>query len=324
MRSAERAWWLAALVLLPLSASPHGESLSAVHQQRYSMGTMFDILVYHTSHVEAERAVAQAMDEILRLERVMSHYRADSDLANLNRRGGAESVAVDPSLHEVIRESLAVSRQSGGRFDVTIAPLLRVWRGAAALGRRPSHAEIEAARRCVGYENIEMAESYRVRFWSECVEIDLGGIGKGYAVDRAFAILRAAGVRHALINAGGSSITAMGAPPDRNGWPVLLGATVLVLHGNSLSTSEQNPATAHDGILDPLRGAPADSRFAVSVVAPSATLADALSTTLVMLSVEEGRRLAAQFADVSALWISAAGQVHAAFRESQLELRRAH
>jgi thiamine biosynthesis lipoprotein len=250
----------------------------------------------------------------------MSHFRPDSDLTMLNRRAGGESVAVDASLHEVIRASVAVSRRSGGRFDVTIAPLLRVWKRAAANATRPSADEIAEARRCVGYEKIEIEDRNRVRLRARCVEIDLGGIGKGYAVDRAFAILSAAGIRHAMINAGGSSMMAAGAPPNRNGWPVVLGRSILLLSGNSLSTSQQDPAAPTGDIVDPLRGAPVESRMAVGVIAPSATVADALSTTLVMLPVEEGRQLVAQFPDASAVWISPAGGVHAAFGESRLNL----
>ncbi len=288
------------------------------------MGTMFDILVYHASRAEAQRAVTEALEEILRLEAVMSHFREDSDLTRLNRSAGGEAVTVDPSLDDVIRESLAVSRRSGGRFDVTIAPLLRVWREAAARRSRPSPDEVAQARRCVGYQNIELEHPNRIRLRSRCVEIDLGGIGKGYAVDRALAILRDAGIRHAMINAGGSSIVAMGAPPNRKGWPVLLGRSMLLLSGNSLSTSQQDPGGTYGDIIDPLRRAPAERRLTVSVVAPSATVADALSTTLVMLSVEEGRQLVAQFPGVAAVWMSPAGEVQAAFRESRLNLVQAH
>jgi thiamine biosynthesis lipoprotein len=217
-----------------------------------------------------------------------------------------------------------VSRRSGGRFDVTIAPLLRTWKRAAARGSRPSAEEVAEARQCVGYQNIEMEDPHRIRLRSSCAEIDLGGIGKGYAVDRAFAILRSAGIRHAMINAGGSSIMATGDPPNRKGWPVLLGQSVLLLSGNSVSTSQQDPATPYGDIVDPLRGAPVEGRMHVSVIGPSATVADALSTTLVMLPVEEGRQLAEQFPEVSAVWISPAGQVHAAFRASRLDLVRPH
>jgi thiamine biosynthesis lipoprotein len=295
------------------------------------MGTMFDIVAYHSARDDAERAVASAMEEIFRLDRVMSDYKADSDLSKLNREGGRGFVRVEPSLFEVIRESMTFSRRSGGKFDVTIAPLLETWKAAQAEGRRPSAEEISDARRCVGYEKIEAGAPDRIRFRSDCVRIDLGGIGKGYAVDRAIAVLGAAGIRDALVNAGASSIASIGAPPGREGWPVRLGArvagsTTLLLRNGSISTSQQSfiplsfDSVTFGNIVDPQAGAPARSRMSVSVVAPTATASDALSTTLVLLSVEEGSKLLAQFDNVSALWISPDGELQASYRRSDLQL----
>jgi thiamine biosynthesis lipoprotein len=300
----------------------HTGSLHAVEQHLYSMGTMFDVVAYHASRQEAERAVAKAIDEIVRLDRVMSHFRTDSDLSRLVRDGRGGAVSVDPSLFEVIEESLTVSRRSGGKFDVTIAPLLEIRAKAAAKGRDPSAREIADARRCVGYEKIETRAPDLIRLRSDCLEIDLGGIGKGYAVERAIGILKAAGIRHALINAGSSSIAAIGSPPGRRGWPVRLNARVaghqmLLLRDGSISTSEQSPSL---GILDPDDGAPARSTLTVSVVAPSATISDALSTALMVLPLDDGRKLLSQFADVSALWMTPAGELTAAYGESQLQL----
>jgi thiamine biosynthesis lipoprotein len=317
-------------VLLP-SISPGTQSLSPVHLQRYCMGTMFDIVAYHPSHDDAVRAVAAAMEEIFRLDRVMSDYKAESELSKLNRDGGRGFVRVEPSLFEVIQESMTFSRRSGGKFDVTIAPLLEAWKAAQADGRRPSADELANAGRCVGYEKIEAAAPDRIRFQSECVRIDLGGIGKGYAVDRAIEVLRAAGIRHALVNAGASSIASIGAPPGRDGWPVRLeasvaGSRVLLLRDASMSTSQQQlvPLGLEAGnvgtIVDPQAGAPTQNRMTVSVVAPSATTSDALSTTLVLLTIEEGSKLLAQFADVSALWITPAGTLQASYREAGLQL----
>jgi thiamine biosynthesis lipoprotein len=295
------------------------------------MGTMFDIVAYHWSQPDAERAVQKAMEEIVRLDDVMSHFKPASDLSKLNREGRRGFVTVERSLYEIIEESISFSRRSGGKFDVTIAPLLRTWKEAHARGRSPSAAEISEAKRCVGYDSIEVAAPDRIRFGSDCLEIDLGGIGKGYAVDRAIAVLKAAGIRHALINAGSSSIASLGTPPGGKGWPVRLGASVsgskvLLLRDSSISTSQQNLLShvfepGHFGeILDPQTGRPTDGRMAVSVVAPSATLSDALSTTLLMLSSEEAAKLLAQFADVSAIWITPSGELQAAYRESQLHL----
>lgn len=312
---------LITLIVLLASTSLRTEPFYPVHQQRYCMGTMFDIIAYHSSRADAERAVENAMGEIIRLDQVLSHFKADSDLSKLVREGRSGFIAVEPSLYEVIQESIMFSRRSGGKFDVTIAPLLRKWKEAREKGRSPSAAEISEARRCVGYEKIVAAAPDRIRFRSECLEIDLGGIGKGYAVDRAIAILKAAGIRNALVNAGSSSIASIGAPPGRKGWPVRIGPSassgrVFLLQDTSISTSHQNG----EMILDPHSGAPAGSRMAVSVVAPSATVSDALSTTVLMLSMDDATKLLAEFADVSAFWMSPAGDVQALYRESRLQL----
>jgi thiamine biosynthesis lipoprotein len=326
MRFADPRHVVLACILLALNAPVSGGAPAAVHQQRYAMGTMFDIVVFHHSRADAMRVVGEAFAEIDRLERVMSHYRSDSDLSKLNREARHRPVRVDPSLHEILRDSIEVSRRSGGRFDVTIAPLLRLWKGAAADRRAPTPEALARARRCVGYEKIDLSGADGIRFRSDCLEVDLSGIGKGYAVDRALAVLTAAGIQRAMVNAGGSSIAAVGGPPGRNGWPVLLGEAdaggkVLLLNGQSVSTSQRDPSKPFGEIIDPLTGAPATGGHSVSVIAPTATASDALSTTVLMLRVEEATVLLSAFPDVSAVWISPEGQTRAAYRESRLRLR---
>ena len=284
------------------------------------MGTMFDIVVYHVSRPVAEQAVESAMAEVVRLDRVMSHFKAESDLSRLVREGGRGFVRVDPDLFAVLEESVAMSRRSSGRFDVTIGPLLRAWKKALEENRRPSSAEISAARRCVGYEQIEARPPDRIRLRSDCVEIDLGGIGKGYAVDRAMQILSASGIARAVVNAGSSSIAASGAPPGSAGWPVTLGADAsggktMVLEHASMSTSRQNGE-----IVDPSTGMPSENGNTVTVLAPTATTSDALSTTLLMLSIDEGKKLLAEYAAVSAFWISAEGKLTGVHRGDRLQI----
>lgn len=331
MRFAERGWIRGAVVILLAAAAVGAETLSPVQRQRYSMGTMFNIIVYHTSVVAAERAVDEAIAEIVRLDGVMSNYTQQSDLAQLNREGRRGFVTVEPSLYEVVEQSIAFSRRSGGKFDVTIAPLLRVWKDAFAAGRTPSAQEIAEVRRCVGYERIETRPPNRIRFHSDCLELDLGGIGKGYAVDKAIEVLRSAGIRHAVVNAGGSTIGAIGAPPGLDGWPIELGASVsgrrtMLLRDGAISTSQQRLRHLPFGpgefgeIIDPQRQAPIESETMVSVMTASATSADALSTTLLMLPVQEGKKLLAQFTSVSALWISPAGELQDSYLPLRLRL----
>ena len=285
------------------------------------MGTMFDIVAYHAPREEGERAVARALDEVVRLDQVLSNFEPDTDLSKLVRDGRGKDVEVDRSLYEVIEQSLTFSRHSGGKFDVTIAPLLKVWKNARGEGRDPSAAEIAAAQRCVGYEKIELTPPDRIRLKSDCVEIDLGAIGKGYAVDRAIGVLKTAGIRSALVNGGSSSMASIGGPPDREGWPVRLKAAVagrqtLLLRDTSLSTSEKSPSS---DIIDPGLGGPQASRLTVTVVAPSGTVSDALSTTLLLIPVADGKKLLEQFPDVSALWMTG-GELKAAQGESRLRL----
>lgn len=304
----------------------------ALHdQQRYLMGTMFRIVVYDESAAAAERAASAALAEIARLDRVMSHYKVDSELSRLNREASSEAVTVDPSLYQVVEESLAYSRLSGGRFDVTIGRLLRTWKEADAAGRAPSTREIEEAARCIGYQHVEIVPPDRMRFRSDCLELDLGGIGKGYAVERALAVMRAQGIRDAMVNAGGSTVGAIGAPPGERGWPILIGAPVsgsrmLLLRDESLSTSQQDLTPPMFGrgrfgeIIDTATRSPLLDSTSISVVAKSATASDALSTTLLLMPVDEGQALLEQLPGVSALWISPAGELRATYRASELQV----
>jgi thiamine biosynthesis lipoprotein len=320
----------AALILTLAGPSPRAASPAVSHQQRYSMGTMFDIVAYHEPVADAQRAMAAALDEVVRLDKVLSHYRTDSDLAALERNGNRGFVQVHPDLFAVLRESAEFSRLSAGTFDVTIGPLLKIWREARADGRRPSGAQLGEARRCVGYQRIELEPPDRVQLLSSCLSLDLGGIGKGYAVDRAMAVLASAGIRHALVNAGGSSIAASGHPPGQRGWPVRLGAAsngrTLLLSDGSISTSQQGglalplDAATPGEILDPGTGEPARAGVSVSVVAPRATVSDALSTTLLLLPDGRGPDLLARFPGTSALWISDAGEIRTTYQAARLVL----
>jgi thiamine biosynthesis lipoprotein len=318
MHCAERVL-VAVAAAVSASLAVAADGVSPIHRSRYSMGTMFDIVIYHPSRMDAERAIGQALSEIVRLDQVMSNFKSDSGLSRLNREGGRGFVAVDPSLYDVIRESIRFSHLSGGRFDVTIAPVLRTWKNAHAEGRTPSDRELAAAKQCVGYDKVETAAPDRIRYRTDCVEIDLGGIGKGYAVDRAIAVLQSEGIAHALVNSGGSSIAAIGSPPGRDGWPVHLGtdtarAPSLLLRNESVSTSQQNLVTLafargrFGHIIDPRTSGPVASDLAVSVVARSATASDALTKAMLMLSMDDARALLAHFPGASAVWMSSAGE----------------
>src|SRR5579863_10231722 len=290
-----------------------------VYKKRYAMGTVFEIVAYNDSAGRASAAIDQALDEVVRLDNVMSNFKPESDLSRMNREAHFQTVRIPADLYQVIETSLAYSRLSEGQFDVSVGPVVDLWKAALAGGAAPTATELAQARSCVGYQKIDLIAPDQIEFHSDCTRIDLGSIGKGYAVDRMMAILSANGVERAYIDAGGSTIYGLGTPPDRDGWLVHLRDPSnrldpqVKLVNNSVSTSEQSAASTLSGdapghIVVPGSGKPLRSRCAVSVTAKSATDSDALSTTLLLLGPEKGAALVSRLRDVTAVWVSAEGQ----------------
>jgi len=315
--------FLLAVLMTPLllftGSEISGQSMPFVHKKRYAMGTVFEIVVYNDSVARASSAIDQALDEVVRLDNVLSNFKPKSDLSRMNREAHFHVARIPPDLYKVIETSLVYSRLSDGAFDVSVGPLVDLWKAALAGGATPSGAELARARTCVGYEKIVLLPPDEIEFRSDCMRLDLGAVGKGYAVDRAMEILHANGIERAYIDAGGSTIYGMGAPINHDGWLVHLRDPSnrldpqVKLMTNSVSTSEQTAASKLEGdspghIVDPASGTPLRTGYAVSVTAKSATASDALSTTLLLLGPEKGGALVARLKDVSAIWVSADGR----------------
>jgi FAD:protein FMN transferase len=303
-----------------------------VHKKRYAMGTVFEIVAYSDSAGRASSAIDQALDEVVRLDNVMSNFKPESDLSRMNREAHFHAVRIPADLYQVIEISLAYSRLSEGEFDVSVGPVVDLWKATLAGGTTPTAAEQAQARSCVGYQQIELIAPDQIEFHSDCMRLDLGSIGKGYAVDRAIAILRANGIERAYIDAGGSTMYGMGTPQDRDGWLVHLRDPSnrldpqVKLISNSVSTSEQTAASTLTGdapghIVVPGSGKPLRTRYAVSVTAKSATDSDALSTTLLLLGPEKGAVVVSKLKDVTAIWVSADGQKTIAGCEANITVR---
>jgi FAD:protein FMN transferase len=289
-----------------------------VHKKRYAMGTVFEVVVYGLPIDRASVAIDKALDEAVRLDHVMSNYKDDSDLSLVNRGAHFQTVQIPRDLYRVIEESLPYSRLSKGRFDISVGPLVDLWKAAMQGGPMPTVEEQAKARDCVGYQKIELIPPNRIELHSTCMRLDLGSIGKGYAVDRMAEILRAEGVRNAYINAGGSTILGFGTPPGQKGWTVHLRDPSnnldpeVILIDNSLSTSEQTAASSLSGdspghIVLPANGKPLRTKYAVNVVARSATESDALSTTLLLVGPENGAVIVKELKEAAAMWISRDG-----------------
>jgi len=294
-----------------------------VYKKKYIMGTVFEIAAYERSSEQASVAIEMAFQEILRLDHLMSNYNPESALSHLNQSAHFHAEKVPTDLYNVIQQAMHFSKLSNGKFDITVAPLVNLWKAALSGESIPSVAQQQQAQACVGYEKILLTPPDQITFQCDCVQLDLGAIGKGYAVDRAVTMLYSLGIRNALINAGGSTIFAMGSPPGKSGWLVHLRDPshrvdpYVMLNNESVSTSEQSPASllgrdSAGHIVDPTTGQPLKTEFAVSVVAPTATLSDGLSTTLLLLRPVQGKSLVSQMPDVSAIWVSPKAQIETA------------
>jgi len=296
------------------------QSPSSVYKKKYVMGTVFEVLAYDESPQRASAAIDAALQEAVRLDEVMSNYKYESDLSRLNRTAHFHAQRVSPDLYRVIAESLEYSKLSQGKFDITVGPLVDYWKSVMRGGQSISKAELEKLRACTGYQKIALIPPDQVEFRSPCLQIDLGAIGKGFAVDRIVEILRSNGVSSAFVNAGGSTIYGLGSPPHESGWQVRLrdpsgkNTPEVVLLDDSVSTSEQTaPDLLGDRkaghIVDPETGEPAKTSAAVSAVAKTATSSDALSTTLLLLGPTRSETLIQNTAGAAAIWVSSTGEI---------------
>jgi len=266
-----------------------------------SMACAYAIVAYGHDAGALPRIVEAAFDEVDRIDRLMSHYKPESPLSRLNREAGRGPVAVEPELFDFIAESLRYGRDSGGAFDITVGPLMKAWGFFRGGGRIPSGEELAELRQRVGYQHVVLDPPARtIRFDHPGVELDLGGIAKGYAVDRAVAILRRAGVTAALVSAGGSTVFGLGAPPGQAAWEVGVQdpldpdavAFTARLEDRALSVSGgyeksfEKDGVTYSHIMDPRTARPVQGVLSVAVLSASGTEGDALDDALFVRGVE--------------------------------------
>ena len=294
---------LAALAALAC-ASPSPAPLVEVSDGRPAMGTILEITLHAPDPARGRETLEELFALAARLDAVMSRYDPQSDLSELNRSAGQGLVPVDPELARILEASVGYSRLTGGTFDVTVGPLVALWTRAGETGVLPSADQIAAARARVGAEQVRV-EGARAALAHAGVSVDLGGIAKGWAVDRMLPVLKQRRIERALIDFGQSSVQALGAPPGSPGWRLLArgpdeGALgVLTLSDQALSVSGSLGQMVEIGgrryghVLDPRTGLPLERQREALVVAPNATLAEALSKGLLILGEVDGIALVA-------------------------------
>ncbi len=303
---------LAILVtLLPLGAaqpvlraqvtSPSG---GVSREFRYMMGTSVEVRAYNGDEGTRAVAIGEAFAAIAEVDRLMSNYRDDSELSMLNAKGATAPVAISDPLYSVIAAAQQVSDRSGGAFDITVGPLVRLWGFHDKRPHVPSDAELQAIKPLVDYRNLLLdATAHTVRFARPGVEIDLGGIAKGFAVEVAANVLRKYGLA-GFIDAGGNQYM-LGVPPGKSSWTVGVRDPD---HADGLIATIESPAGSvstsagyatfltangkrYGHIMDPRALHPSDACLSATVLSPDGTLADAVSTAAYVLGPQRGLAL---------------------------------
>ncbi len=298
------------------------------HFSSNAMGCEFQVLCTAEGRQALATAVTDGFDLIHFLEQQLSIYRPTSELSQINRRAYSDTVTVEPTLFALLQLANELCEVTQGAFDVTATPLTRLWKSHRQSLSLPSHAEISDCLGRVGSQHLVFDSNHgTLQFEIEGTTIDLGGIGKGYALDRLNEHLQSSGCTDFLIHGGQSSVIGTGQRSDRSGqqkhaWqiavthPLQANKTLATLHleNQAVGTSgsgRQNfvvDGKRYGHIIDPRTGWPADTLLSVTVIAKSAVLADALATAIFVA----GQAFAASICDhfgVSAILISNAGKI---------------
>jgi thiamine biosynthesis lipoprotein len=293
------------------------DGLQQFTQTSVALGTQVSLAVLHADGEIACRAAAAAMAEIQRVEVVMSIYRPESQLSRLNRCGILERP--DPYLIEILGAVQAISKQSAGAFDATVQPLWTLYAEAAKAGGLPHPSDVADALQKVDWRRVEFSPR-RVRLHGKGTAVTLNGIAQGFAADQAADALRRFGIEHALINSG--EFAALGNKSDGRAWTVGIQhprredayAAIARLRGRCLATSGDYATRFSDDyrfnhLFDPHTGRSPDHFASVSIAAPTATQADALSTAVYVLGPEKGLDLVRSIPGADALFVFGDGRM---------------
>lgn len=284
------------------------------------MGIPVSIQVYADDPALANQAVEAAYERMRELDRILSDYDPDSELMQLVRNAvPGEELPVSKELLRVLQESQQVSERSDGAFDVTVGPIVRLWRRARRRREMPDPQDLAAALKNVGYRNVRInAEKSSVALLLPDMRIDLGGIAKGYAADEALRVLRDHGCSRALVDAGGD-IVAGAPPPGRSGWRIAIealnsgdnGEELIELSNASVATSGdayqfvEIDGVRYSHIVDPTTGLGLTTRSSVTVIAPTGIQADSLASAVSVLGPERGTQLIDHTCDTEAFVVTA-------------------
>jgi FAD:protein FMN transferase len=271
------------LFLLPVATASAAEMLR-LEASADAMGSTYSVILYGEDRNKLEAASEDAFDEARRLDLLLSNYKPESEWSKVNREAAEHPVPVSKELFDLLTACVNYSRNSEGTFDITVGPLMKIWGFYKGTGHFPKPGEVKQAMGQIGYQNIVLDPAKQTVFFTKKdLNLDPGGVGKGYAVDRMVQVLKKDGIQAALVSGGGSSIYCLGNPPDEpDGWRVQIkdphdefkAVAEVALKNKSLSTSgsyekffvAEGKTWSH--IMDPRTGYPSQGTLSVSVISP--------------------------------------------------------
>jgi len=299
------------------------------------MGTLFRIKLYATDQEQAQRAFQAAFRRVAELDNVLSDYKPDSELDRLCRNAVHKPVRVSEDLFRVVSVSEKLSKDSGGAFDITVGPLTHLWREARKSNHPPDGVAIQEAERRCGFRKLHIDQAQRtVELDVPGMQLDVGGIAKGYAADEALVVLWRLGIRSALVAASGD-LAFSDAPPGELGWKIGVDSVdradsaftrVLLLANGAVSTSgasEQHldaHGTRYSHIIDPKTGSGLSRPITVTIVARHGIETDGMSTAVSVLGAERGLALVERKPGMSALIVTREGGISRVIESSRFRL----
>lgn len=307
--------WIAWAAMAGTAAADEPDSRRFEFRETH-MGSEFKLVLYGEDEQAASAAASAAYARIAELDRSYNDYDPDSEISRLTARSGGPAVPVGPDLLDILLKSRDFSERTDGAFDVTIQPVVKLWRRARRQHELPSEEQIRRALERVGWRKLEIDEAQRaVKLPIEGMGLDLGGIAKGYAGDEALKVLRSLGFRRALV-AGAGDVVMGDAPPDAPGWVVAIrsasdaegeASRFLSLSRCAVSTSGDAERFVEIGgvryshIVNPKTGVGLTGRSSVTVVAPNGTTSDAMATAVSVMGPDRGLELVERTPGVSSM-----------------------
>lgn len=287
------------------------------------MGSRFEITVIAVDSLQANHYFNEAINEIVRIEKLISSWDTTSQTSEINRKAGKKPVKIDKELFDLINRSISISKLTDGAFDISFASMDKVWSFDGSITEMPSPEQIERAVSKVNFNNIILDEQKTSVFLKqEGMKIGFGAIGKGYAADKAKSVLIELGVEAGIINASGD-MSVWGKQPNGEEWKVALTnpmdmnnafALLPVSEGSVVTSGSYEKYLYFDGeryshIIDPRTGYPSRGLVSVTVFAPKAELADALATAIFVMGDEVGINLINQISKVDCVIVKDDGTI---------------